>query len=93
MPRLVDALPKYRKHRASGQAVVTLNGRDHYLGPYGTSASEAFYDRLIAEWLIQERSASAPATTGEERDDEPYWCRPCDHSGDGPPKRAINILM
>ncbi|WP_428305029.1 hypothetical protein [Lacipirellula sp.] len=47
MPRLVDALPKYRKHKASGQAVVTLNGRDHYLGPHGTSASKAFYDRLL----------------------------------------------
>jgi hypothetical protein len=60
MPRLVDALPKDRKHKASGQAVVTLNGRDHYLGPSGTSASKAFYDRLIAEWLMQGRSASAP---------------------------------
>lgn len=60
MPRLVDALPKYRKHKASGQAVVTLNGRDHYLGPHGSSASKAFYDRLIAEWLIQGRTAKAP---------------------------------
>ena len=33
--------PKYRKHRASGQAVVTLNGRDIYLGPHGTKASKA----------------------------------------------------
>src|SRR3990167_6392065 len=31
MPRLTNATPKYRKHRASGQAVVTLNGKDHYL--------------------------------------------------------------
>ncbi len=61
MPRLVDALPKYRRHKASGQAVVTLNGRDHYLGPHGTKASKAFYDRLIAEWLIQGRRVSAPA--------------------------------
>jgi integrase len=58
MPRLVAAFPKYRKHKASGQAVVTLNGRDHYMGPYGTAASKAFYDRLIAEWLVQGRSAS-----------------------------------
>ena len=51
MPRLVNALPKYRKHRASGQAVVTLGGCDFYLGPHGTRASKAEYDRLIAEWL------------------------------------------
>jgi hypothetical protein len=53
MPRLVDALLKYRKHKASGQAVVTLNGRDSYLGPHGNNASNALYERLIAEWLIQ----------------------------------------
>jgi integrase len=55
MPRLVDALPKYRKHKASGQAIVTLAGVDHYLGPHGTKASKGQYDRLIAEWLQHER--------------------------------------
>src|SRR5687768_4156937 len=52
MPRLVEALPKYRKHKASGQAVVTLNGRDHYLGPHGTKASKTKYDRLCGEYLV-----------------------------------------
>ena len=51
MPRLVHTNPKYRKHRASGQAVVTIDGKDHYLGPYGTKASKAEYDRLVGEWL------------------------------------------
>jgi hypothetical protein len=55
MPRLVQALPKYRKHKASGQAVVTLNGVEHYLGPHGTKASKTQYDRLIAEWLRCDR--------------------------------------
>ena len=26
--------PSYRLHKPSGQAVVTLDGRDHYLGPW-----------------------------------------------------------
>ncbi|MCA9231188.1 MAG: hypothetical protein KDA57_11075 [Planctomycetales bacterium] len=47
MPRLSNSVPKYRKHRASGQAVLTLNGRDYYLGPHGTKASRREYDRLI----------------------------------------------
>lgn len=55
MPRLSYALPKYRKHRASGQAIVTLCGVDHYLGPHGTRASKCQYDRLIAEWLANDR--------------------------------------
>ncbi len=56
MPRLSNSVPKYRKHRASGQAVVTLNGRDIYLGPHGTKASKLEYDRLIGEWLANDRN-------------------------------------
>ncbi len=55
MPRLTNATPKYRKHKASGQAIVTLCGKDHYLGPHGTKASNVEYDRLVAEWLSQGR--------------------------------------
>jgi hypothetical protein len=51
MPRRVHALPKYRKHKASGQAIVTLAGVDHYLGRHGTKAAKRQYERLIAEWL------------------------------------------
>ena len=55
MPRLTKAVPKYQKHRASGQAVVRLNGQDFYLGPHGTKASKIEYDRVIAEWLANGR--------------------------------------
>ncbi|MCA9151059.1 MAG: hypothetical protein KDA92_17225 [Planctomycetales bacterium] len=58
MPRLSKSLPKYRKHRASGQAIVTLNGHDFYLGPHGSKASVAEYDRLTAEWLANGRSVA-----------------------------------
>ena len=44
-------VPKYRKHKASGQAVVTLNGQDCYLGPWGSTASRIEYDRLVGEWI------------------------------------------
>ena len=56
MPYAKNHLPKYRKHRASGQAVVTLNGRDFYLGPHDTKASKLKYDRLIGEWLQNGRN-------------------------------------
>ena len=42
--------PSYRQHKPSGQAVVTLNGRDFYLG-VDSPQSRAEYDRLVAEWL------------------------------------------
>jgi integrase len=58
MPRLTESVPKYRKHRATGQAVVTINGRDHYLGLHASKASKLEYDRLITEWLSSGRSTS-----------------------------------
>ena len=58
-------VPSYRLHKPSGQAVVTLSGKDHYLGPYGTEVSKAEYDRLIAEWLANGRSLK------QSTDDQP----------------------
>lgn len=57
MPLLHSAVPRYRQHRASGQAIVTISGVDHYLGPHGTKTSKREYDRLIAEWLAAGRPA------------------------------------
>lgn len=47
--------PKYRKH-VSGQARVTIAGRDIYLGPWNSPASKKAYDRVLAEWLASNRS-------------------------------------
>jgi hypothetical protein len=56
IPKLSDTrVPKYCRHRASGQAIVTLDGQDIYLGKYGSAASKAEYNRLIAEWLAAGR--------------------------------------
>ena len=43
-------VPKYRKH-ASGQAIVWLNGKDHYLGPHGSEESKNEYRRLLISHL------------------------------------------
>jgi integrase len=63
MPRLTRQLPSYRLHRPSGQAVVTLGGKDVYLGPHGTKFSKAEYDRVVAEWLANGRRLPSPATS------------------------------
>jgi integrase len=49
-------IPSYRLHRPSGLAVVTLNGRDHYLGPHGTPESRRAYDRLVGGWIAAGRA-------------------------------------
>lgn len=56
MPRR-RGVPSYRLHRPSGQAVVTLSGKDLYLGPHGSETSRAEYDRLVMEWLSNGRRA------------------------------------
>lgn len=50
-----ERIPAYTRHRASGQAVVRLDGRDFYLGKWKSAASRAEYDRLIREWLTAGR--------------------------------------
>ena len=55
MPAATRKPPSYRLHKATGQGVVTLNGRDVYLGEYGTPNSQQAYDRTIAEWLANGR--------------------------------------
>lgn len=47
--------PSYRLHKPSGQAVVTINGRDFYLGRHGSAESRRAFDRRLAEWLANNR--------------------------------------
>ena len=46
MPKLVNRTPKYRRNKATGQAVVTLSGRDFYLGPWQSPKSKREYARV-----------------------------------------------
>jgi len=59
-PSPTPRVPSYRRHKPTGQAVVTIGGRDHYLGRWNTKASRAEYDRLIGEWLAGGRSLPKP---------------------------------
>ena len=65
MPRLTKSTPKYRHHKATGQAIVTIEGKDRYLGPWKSKASRVEYDRLICEWLARGRPDSPQATVAE----------------------------
>ena len=54
MPR-PRSIPTYRRHKQSGQAVVTLTDpsgrrRDVLLGKYNTTSSRQEYARVLAEW-------------------------------------------
>jgi len=73
MPKLRDnAVPSYRLHKQSGNAIITLNGKDIILGPHGTPASKAEYRRRIAEWMAAGKQivASDPLLTIAELIDQ-----------------------
>lgn len=44
-------IPKYRRHKPSGQALVEIAGRRRYLGKYNSDESREAYRRLIAELM------------------------------------------
>lgn len=54
-PSATTRVPSYRHHKPSGQAVVTLSGRDIYLGKWRSQASKDEYQRVVAEWLANGR--------------------------------------
>ena len=61
-----NSVPSYRRHRQSGNAIVTLtNGiggrRDVLLGKHGTKASRVEYARVIAEWEARGRTLPVEA--------------------------------
>lgn len=58
MPR--QTTPSYRHHKARNCTVVTLNGRDHYLGAYGSPESWEAYHRRVAEHLAARREPPPP---------------------------------
>src|SRR5262249_23440196 len=59
MPARHLRVPSYRLHKPTGLAVVSIGGRDVYLGKHESSESRAEYDRIIAEWLATGRVPTA----------------------------------
>jgi integrase len=64
MPRLKKRLPAYRLHRSSNQAIVSLNGRDFYLGSWDSPESHAKYGRLIDAWVKNGRRLDPESESG-----------------------------
>jgi hypothetical protein len=66
MPR-TNCPPSYRHHKARNCAVVTIDGRNRYLGPYGSPESHEKYARLIANWKCGGTEPQPPiGNPGEE---------------------------
>lgn len=65
MPKLQNGqVPKLRLHKPSGRGVVTLSGKDHYCGPFGSPETTTEYQRLIGLWLSGNKRPLGPTTAG-----------------------------
>ncbi|MGD0901089.1 MAG: site-specific integrase [Thermoguttaceae bacterium] len=59
------SVPKYRRHKGTGQAFVQVRGKRHYLGRYGTPNSKERYARFVAE--LSSRPAISPVVTAADQ--------------------------
>lgn len=80
-------MPKKRKpsclhHKATGQARVRIDGKDIYLGPYGSPESRERYDDLMSEWIARNADVSRYRLTEDDlallflSDAETYYRNP-----------------
>jgi hypothetical protein len=58
--------PSYLLHKPTGQARVRIDGKDHYLGCYGSPESRERYDDLIVEWFAKQGDVSAYVLTVDD---------------------------
>ena len=58
-------VPAYTLHKATGQARIRINGKDHYLGEYRSPESRERYSELIAQWQRQATSTPTDVTVGQ----------------------------
>lgn len=76
MARPKSRVPKLVHHKPTGQARVRINGRDIYLGKYGTPEAEDAYRRIVTQLLQDEPIREEPPQFDDLTVDElllRYW--------------------
>lgn len=58
--------PTYSLHKATGQARVRINGKDHDLGAYGSPESREMYEDLSIEWFARSGDVSRETLTVDD---------------------------
>ncbi|MBX3439482.1 MAG: hypothetical protein KF861_18480 [Planctomycetaceae bacterium] len=56
-------VPKYGKHKGTGQARVLIDGEHHYLGPYDSAESKRRYKELVDRWQQRQQARLFPSMT------------------------------
>ena len=63
MSRKAPGQPSYRLHKPSGKAVVTIDGKDHYLGDYGSAETRRIESVSFNAWRLALRGGIWIRTT------------------------------
>jgi len=58
--------PSYLLHKPTGQARVRIDGKDIYLGAYGSPESRERYDDLMSEWMARNEDVSGYTLTVDD---------------------------
>src|SRR4051794_3143258 len=96
MPR--TRIPAYRCYKPKNLGLVVLDGKQHYLGPYGSPESVAEYKRLLQEFLAKEvvNSPAGHADRSVTLDELilAFWVHAREHyrSPDGSPSGELENL-
>jgi hypothetical protein len=64
--RKLRPFPQYTLHKPSGQARVRIDGKDVYLGEYGSPSRKALYEELKQEWHFKRGDVSAWSCTVDD---------------------------
>jgi len=64
MARSRSTVPALVHHRPSGRARVRIDGRDIYLGTFGSAEADEKYRRLVAEYLLNKGRNPVPTEPG-----------------------------
>jgi integrase len=99
-PRGSFKTPSLVLHKASGKAVVRIDGKDHYCGDYGTAEAKQVYDRVIAEWILRGRQPVPgptdvqPASSTVSQLIAAYWRHAQDYyrHADGTPTSEVDCI-
>ena len=62
--------PKLCHHKATNQAYVTDNGRERYLGVWGTPEADEAYDAFMLDW----RRLHGQGDCKGRGHSDPLWC-------------------
>ena len=59
------SVPKYRRHKGSGQAFVQIHGRRHYLGRWDSPQSKERYAAFVAELAVRPTIPTPPTPNAQ----------------------------